>query len=140
MTGTKRLLTLLGLAVAVLVGSSIPAAATFSDSTAVPTMSIATRTVVAPGAVTGRLTCGSPNSTMSLTWNASGTPRVNGYRVTVHFSDGYEQVENLPATATSWSKSISTYNVTNWSIQYSVTTLTDYGWTKQSGRTGAAKC
>jgi hypothetical protein len=141
MTSIRRVLAVLGLALAVVVGSSIPASATFADTVKLATTSVGTTSVVAPGAVTGKLTCGGTNSTMGVTWNPSGTRGVSGYRVTVLFSDGYEQTEDVAGAATSsWSKSITTYNVTAYSVRYSVTTLTTYGWTTESGLTGSFRC
>ena len=141
MTSIRRVLTVLGLALTVVVGSSIPASATFSDTVKLATTSVGTTSVVAPGAVTGRLTCGGTNSTMGVTWNPSGTRGVSGYRVTVLFSDGYEQTEDVAgATTSSWNKSITTYNVTAYSVRYSVTTLTTYGWNTASGLTGSFRC
>jgi hypothetical protein len=46
----------------------------------------------------------------------------------------------LGATATSWSSTIAEYNVTAYSVAYSVTTQTDYGWTQESARTGTFQC
>jgi hypothetical protein len=140
MSTIKRLLTLAGLIVAVVVGSSIPASAGYSETVTSPTLGFGTATVAAPSAVTGSLVCGSSTSTMGVTWGASTAGRVSGYRVTVHFSDGYVQHTTVPATATSWTKSIATYNVTAYAIRYSVTTVTDYGWFTQSGLTGSFRC
>ena len=141
MTATRRLLAVLGLALSIVVGSSIPASAGFADTATLATTSVSTLTVVAPGAVTGKLTCGGTNSTMGVTWNPSGSKGVSGYRVTVLFSDGYQQTEDLAGGSTSsWSKSITTYNVTAYSVRYSVTTLTTYGWSTQSALTGSFRC
>ena len=142
MTSTvRRMLAVLGLALTVVVGSSIPAAAAFSDTVSLATTSASTLTVVAPGNVTGTLTCGPSTSTMGVTWNPSGSRGVTGYRVTVLYSDGYEQSEVVNgAAASSWSKSTTTYNVTAYAVRYSVTTLTSYGWFTQSGLTGSFRC
>ncbi|TQN44267.1 hypothetical protein FHU33_3763 [Blastococcus colisei] len=48
MTGIRRVLILIGLTLAVVVGSSIPASATFAEIVALPQTSIATGTVAAP--------------------------------------------------------------------------------------------
>jgi len=141
MTTVRRVLAVLGLALAVVVGSSIPASATFSDKAVLTTTSVSTLTVAAPGAVTGKLTCGPSSSTMGVTWTPSGTRGVSGYRVTVLFSDGYEQTEDVAGASTaSWSKPITTYNVTAFSVRYSVTTLTTYGWITESALTGSFRC
>ena len=141
MNPLKRFLTVLGLAVSVVVGSSIPASATFSETTAVPTMSLATATVAAPGDVVGALACGGrSDSTMSVTWTHSSAARISGYRITVEFSDGFLSTRDVAASATSWSATITTYNVTQYAIRYSVTTLTEYGWSTESAKTGWFRC
>jgi hypothetical protein len=138
MTGIRRGLVLLGLTVAVVIGASIPASATYADAVAVKT-TISTTTVAAPTNVVGKLTCGRP-ATMSATWTQSTTARVSGYRVSVYFSDGFVQTVELGPTATSWSATIDPYYVTAYSIQYSLTTQTNYGWSKESPRTVAFQC
>jgi hypothetical protein len=120
-------------------GSTAPAQASFADSSSVTT-AISTATVAAPTNVTGSLVCGRSTATMGTTWKLSTSARVSGYRVTVYFSDGFVQTVELGATATSWSASIDPYFVTAFSVQYSVTTKTDYGWSKESARTGTFQC
>jgi hypothetical protein len=138
MNRIRRGLILLGLTVAVIVGASIPASAGYGDSVVVKT-TIATTTVAAPGNLVGKLTCGRP-ATMSATWSASGTARVSGYLVSVYFSDGFVQTVQLGPTATSWSATIDPYYVTAYSIDYTVTTQTAYGWSKESAHTSAFQC
>jgi hypothetical protein len=138
MTSIRRGLILLALTVAVVIGASIPASATYSESVAIKT-TISTTTVAAPTNVVGKLTCGRP-ATMSATWTQSTTARVSGYRVSVYFSDGFVQTVELGPTATSWSATIDPYYVTAYSIQYSLTTQTNYGWSKESPRTVAFQC
>ena len=138
MNRIRRGLILLGLTVAVIVGASIPASAGFGDSVVVKT-TIATTTVAAPGNLVGKLTCGRP-ATMSATWSLSGTTRVSGYLVSVYFSDGFVQTVQLGPTATSWSATIDPYYVTAYSINYTVTTQTDYGWSRESAHTGTFQC
>ena len=138
MTRIRRGLVLLGLTVAVVIGASVPASATFAEAVTVKT-TISTTTVAAPANVVGKLTCGRP-ATMQVTWALSGTARVSGYRVSVHFSDGFVQTVQLGPTATTWSSTIDPYYVTAYSIRYSVTTQTNYGWSKESPLTGAFQC
>lgn len=141
MNSLKRFVTVLGLAVTVVAGSSIPAGATFSDTATLPTTTYATATVAAPGNVVGALQCGGKSdSTMSVTWTHSEALRKSGYRVSVYFSDGFVSTRDVAATATSWSATISTFNVTQYSIRYSVTTLTEYGWSTESALTGSFRC
>jgi hypothetical protein len=138
MSTIRRITVVIGLALAVMIGASIPASATYSESVAVrPTIS--TATVLAPTPFVGDLACGRP-ATMSATWTRSTSARVSGYEIKVYFSDGFVQSVPLAATATSWSATIDPYYVTAYSIQYSITTQTDYGWTKESPRTAPFQC
>jgi hypothetical protein len=140
MTTVRRSILLLTLTLAVALagtGSTTPAQASFGDS-ASSTTSITTAAVAAPTNVVGKLTCPSKgDATMSATWTASTSARVTGYLVNVIFSDGYVQSSEVAANATSWSAPIPKYNVTAYSIEYSVTTQTAYGWTAESPKTGA---
>ena len=141
MTAVRRALQVLGLALAVIFGSSIPASAGLADTAAVAPMTLGTATVAAPGNVVGKLTCGQTTSTMNVTWTPGGSARVTGYTVTVHFSDGYQQSSFVAgASTTAWAGSIPTYNVTAYAIRYSVTTQTNYGWFTQSALTGSFRC
>jgi hypothetical protein len=135
----RKVLVVLGLTTAIAAGTvAAPAIASLADSAVVST-TIATNAVAAPTNFTGNLVCTEP-ATMSATWTKSTSARVTGYDLKVYFSDGYVQTVQLPGTATSWSASIAKYNVTYWAVQYSVTTKTDYGWTKESAKTAAFQC
>jgi len=135
----RNALLVLGLTTAVAVGTAAaPAGASLADSAVVST-TIATTTVAPVTNLVGGLDC-KPTSTMSATWTKSTSARVSGYTLKVHFSDGLVQNVELPASATSWSASIDKYYVTAYSIQYSVTTRTDYGWIKETAKTAAFQC
>ena len=144
MTGIRRTLALLGLTLGVVLGSAgatAPAQASFGDTASVRMATLATPTVAAPGNVTGALTCTNRSATMSATWSLSTSARVSGYLVTVYFSDGYSQTAQKSATDTSWSAPVNDlYYVTANYVRYTVTTQTDYGWTKESASTGWFKC
>jgi hypothetical protein len=77
---------------------------------------------------------------MAASWTRSTTPRVSGYTLTVYFSDGFVQTVDLPPTASSWSASIAPYFITAFTVQYKITTHTDYGWFKDSARTAQYRC
>lgn len=139
MTGIRRTLVLTALTIGVLIGSTLPASATFSDAASVPT-TVSTATVAAPGNLAGNLACGRWAAAMSATWSPSTSTRVSGYLVTVYFSDGFVQTVQLGPTATSWSAPINLYWVTAYSIRYSVTTQTNYGWTTESATTPWFTC
>jgi hypothetical protein len=139
---TIRRLLLTALTAALVIGSlgMTAADAAFGDSAALTAMKVTSTTVAAAGSFSGSLSCGASNSTMSASWTASPTPGVSGYLITVYFSDGFTQTVQLGSTATSWSASISTYNVTAYQVRYSVTTQTGYGWTKESATTAWFVC
>jgi hypothetical protein len=142
MTAIRRTALTLALALTAVLGSAgstAPAQASFSDSASRST-AIATAVVTAPGNVVGSLSCGRTSATMGATWGLSASPRVSGYVVTVYFSDGFVQVVDLGPTATSWSAPIAPYYVTAFSIEYTVTTKTNYGWFTESARTGSFQC
>jgi hypothetical protein len=138
MNSLRRGLVLLGLTVAVVVAAGVPASATFSEAVTVRT-TVETPGVAAPGNLVGKLTCGR-SATMSATWSPSSSPRVSGYVVSVYFSDGFVQTVQLGATATSWTSTIHPYYVTAYTINYTVTAQTDYGWTTESAHTGTFRC
>ena len=141
MTRIRRGLLLLALTAAVvLAGSTGSALASFADTASISLGGVSTTNVAAPGSVVGNVTCASPNATMQVTWQTSTSTRVSGYRISVYYSDGFVQTANVASTATSWSVSTSLFNVTAYSVRYSVTTLTDYGWTKESALTGSFQC
>jgi len=141
MSALRRTAVLVALTVGVVLGAGIPASATFADSVGMPPSTVQTAVVAAPTGVTGSLTCGRTSATMNVSWTKSTSARVSGYRVVVHFSDGFDQPADLPlVTGTTWSAPISLYNAQAYQIQYSVETHTDYGWTAESTRTGWFQC
>jgi hypothetical protein len=142
MTAIRRTALTLALALTAFLGSTsatAPAQASFADSVSRST-AISTAVVAAPANVTGSLVCGRSSATMGATWNLSTSARVSGYTVTVYFSDGFVQVVDLGPAATSWSASIDPYFVTAFSVEYTVTTKTNYGWFTESARTGSYQC
>ena len=145
MNAIRRGLLVIALTLGVLVtglAATLPAYASFSDSAGTG-MTLGTANVAAPTNVVGGLTCGSTyvKSTPAVSWTASTSARVSAYVVTVYWNDGYSQSASVAGTATSWSAATNTINVVSpYQVQYSVTTKTDYGWTKESARTGWFHC
>ena len=136
MTAIRRTALTLALALTAVLGS----AGSTAPAQASRSTTITAAAVTAPGNVVGSLACGRTSATMGATWGLSPSPRVSGYVVTVYFSDGFVQVVELGPTATSWSAPIAPYYVTAFSIQYTVTTKTNYGWFTESARTGSFQC
>ena len=142
MTAIRRTALTLALTLAAILGSAgstAPAQASFADSASRAT-TIATAVVTAPGNVKGSLVCGRSTATMGATWTLSPSARISGQIVSVYFSDNYVQTVPLGPTATSWSAPIDPYYVTAASVYYTVTAMTDYGWSTESAGTGTFRC
>jgi len=140
MTDARRVAAVLGLAFAVVLGSSFPASAGFGDTVRIAT-TLSTQLVAAPGDVSGAVVCTEPDSVFSLSWRLSSTPRVAAYRVTLHHSDGSVTRRDVAASQSSWTTTVPNHRLKQGnSFQASVTTLTDYGWSTQSPLTGSFTC
>jgi hypothetical protein len=136
-------------AVLMLLGPITAALAAMDDRATLPTMGVTTTTVAAPGNVsTGGTKCVSSlnNGTYQtrlqakVSWTASTTRGVSGYRVTAVFSDGTTYpVAQVDAATTSLTGDYDSYYATQ-NIRVVVTTLTSYGWTGESQPSGVIKC
>ena len=158
MSTSRRIVTLIGLTVAVLIGAIAPASATFSEDVAVAT-TIATGSVAAPASVTVDDWCQTiPTTTVdpltgvstttytylyhaTVSWPASTTARgVTGYRVIAHLNNGTSVVmAETNAATTSISASVDQYYL-QFQPRVSVMTLTNYGWTAESAKTAVLAC
>ena len=130
MTSIRNALVLLGLTAAVVVG----AVATPASAPRSPIRSRSRRRSAPHGrrrrpTWSGKLNCG-PGRRCRRPGREHHGPG-QGLRAHVYFSDGFVQTVPLGPTATSWSDTIDKYYVTAYSIQYSVTTSTDYGWIQE---------
>jgi hypothetical protein len=155
----RRSAVLLGLVAAVIVGSSIPAAATFTEAVSTNTATLRTTTVAAPASITVSRTCtqtatgGYWNATgqwvttyttyynATVTWPASTTARgVSGYRVTA-FLPGSAPIVMGETDATNRTLSASVEaSYLAYQPTISVTTLTSYGWSTESVRKAVPTC
>ena len=156
MTGIRRSLLLLVVAVATVLGLTIsPAQASFT-ARAATTVDASTLTV-AP--VTGASTAGTRCSTTytysqwnntwyasrtlhaRVSWTASATTRgVTGYQLTAVFRDGstYPLATVGPGT-TSLAQDVDG-SYADQGVRVRITTLTSYGWTSTPAQTGAVTC
>jgi hypothetical protein len=128
------------IAVAMFVGlTAAPAQAGFDAKLVMPPVSISTVTVAAPGNLTAQLVDCNWGRTQDvrLNWTASATARVSGYRVTVFDRSG-ATLATAQVSSTTTSATVSGDNLST--LTYSVTTLTAYGWTAATPRTGASRC
>lgn len=115
----------------------VPAWASFTSTGSLPQMQVSTLEVAAPGNVQGSVSCFWNWTFPSVSWQASTSPGVSGYLVTMYFSDGRTQTATQSPNTTNWT---SRNSIGSSSVRYSVTTLTSYGWTKESATTGWSHC
>ncbi|MGY1619403.1 hypothetical protein ACI797_21900 [Geodermatophilus sp. SYSU D00691] len=150
MTRIRRIAVLLGTAAAVLLGTALPAGAQFSNAAGLPTMAVSTVTVDAPTNLNfGGTKCttttnadGTTTTTLNakLSWRASNTRGVSGYRVVALVNGFPYPIDEVPASVTSLTGNYDASVVNNNNITVTVTTLTSYGWTKQSQQVGVIRC
>lgn len=138
----RRLLAVLGLALA-LVGVTVgPAAAAFSAGASLSTGTLRAATVPAPGTVQAvRTICSDgwiPIYTGRISWSPSAARNVTGYTVRQHFADGSSSVV-ARQSAGDTSATHLVFAVGR-SYVYSVTTETAHGWTARSGLTAPVSC
>jgi hypothetical protein len=152
-TTLRRTAALVLIALATVLGLTVGTAqAAFTDNATMATLTVGTTTVAAP---TGLSTAGTYCSTVTtyyngvasttttlhaqLSWKASGTRGLSGYRVTAWFPDGSSYPVGDVGTSTSVAMDVDgSYASQN--IRVTVMTLTSYGWTAESARSAALTC
>lgn len=119
-----------------------PASAAFSASVSMPVVEIGTAVLAAPGNVTAEGTsCRGTAVTVRVSWTQSDSPRVSGYLVTVQVSTGESFSVPTDDATTSVEQRFTRPNAaTHPSLTATVTTVTDYGWTKESPQTASVTC
>jgi hypothetical protein len=136
----RRASVVAGLFLALIVATGLPASASFSASSAAST-TITTATVVAPDPVTVSGRCTGINYNATVSWTASTSADVIGYRVLAYLNTGTTSLLSTTDAATfslaisSNSSTLSLYQPT-----ITVTTLTSYGWTAESAHTAVLSC
>lgn len=142
MNRIRRSAALLGLTATVIVGSSIPASATFTESVSTNTAALRTATVAAPASVTNTVTrCHPLYVDVTVSWPASTTKRdVSGYRVTAYLNDGSTAVVAQTDAATRSTSATVSRSYLNYQPRVTVTTLTSYGWSTESARSAVISC
>ncbi|NEK87963.1 hypothetical protein GCU60_19685 [Blastococcus saxobsidens] len=156
MNRLRRASTVIGLSLAVVVGSGIAASAAFSDTTSVQ-QSITAGTVAAPASMRIDDYCSTTTSSYwngtttvyttnywynaTITWPASTTTRgVTGYRVMAHLNNGQSVLmEQTTATTRTVSARVERAYL-NYSPRISIITLTSYGWTAETPRSAVLAC
>ncbi len=136
----RRAAILVLLIAGLVLGSSLPSWADFSTSATAST-TVATATTVPPTNLTARTRCSGGDATVTLTWSASTSTRVSGYRIRVHFGGGaYQDQTTVAPTATTWQGTTPTIYVNGYTMTFTVWTLTQYGWTAESAHTARIVC
>ena len=150
MTTTRRILVLAGTILTVMIGSSIPASATFADSVGLPTMSVSTLTVQAPTQVEVQGSCTSTTDPFTgvvtttvhakVEWWRSPSPGVTGYRVTAHLNNGTSYVMATTSAIADEVFGTADAGYVAYQPRFTVTTLTSYGWTALSAMSNVLTC
>ncbi|MBN1091878.1 hypothetical protein JKP75_04400 [Blastococcus sp. TML/M2B] len=138
MTALRRTAVLLGLIATVVIGSSIPASATFSASTTAQQARVSTLVVEPVSGIRVERNC--PTTQATLRWNASPTAAVAANKVTsyaISANVGGQQITaQVPATQTYYVYPTGyVYPGTSVPVSITVTTQTQYGWTKAATTT-----
>ncbi|WP_324276475.1 hypothetical protein [Blastococcus brunescens] len=109
---------------------------TYNEQSSVPT------TVAGPGAyeTTTTTVTKATDLVVNLSWGASGSRGVSGYVVSAHpYGGAGTAMAQTPATQTWMGARVTAYYL-DYAATLSVTTLTSYGWTKQSAQTARLSC
>lgn len=133
----------LAAALAVILAVAAPASATFAATRRLASMTVSTAVVAPPTGVTATLGSCSNARYMSETvsWTASTSRGVSGYRVDAHRSDGSTlTVKQVGPTETSASTTVDKLASGPTAATFTVVTLTTYGWTAESSSSGSLTC
>ena len=148
MSTTHRVLSLIALTVAVLIGGSLPASATFSEKVTT-VVTVGTAAIAPPTQVEAKTLCTTtvdpltlaPTTTatdIKIEWWESTSARATGYRVTVHPSGG--PAYTLATTGKTDEIFVAPSSVRGENPRISVTTLTGTSFTTQSVLVGVTPC
>jgi hypothetical protein len=142
MSRLRRGTAVVALATAAVLGMGVaPALAAFDDTTAPRPLTITTTTVQPPTELntTGTVCTVDGRLELHLSWKKSSTARVTSYRVNASTLFGLitYPLGTVPANRTSV---VTTLDSNSTGYSFSVTTVTDYGWTADSAQTRTFRC
>jgi hypothetical protein len=139
--GLRRALILVALATAMIIGAALPSSASFSDSVSVPATTIGTATVAAPTGVQVTYKCYGWGVEVTLDWNLSTTQRgVTGYEIRMYVGTASQVQARKGPTETTWTANADKSFANGNTFDFTVTTLTSYGWTSESVHTQQVAC
>jgi hypothetical protein len=140
MTAIRRSLILSVLTVSVIVGASDPAWATFRDLVTIAT-TVPTVTVAPPANVSSAGTwCNNGVLSANFSWSPSPSRGVSGYSVRTYLADGSSTVFAETDAATFAVTGVYPSHGQAATVAITVTTRTNYGWTKESAQTQVPPC
>ena len=131
------------LALAVVLGLRLPAEAGFASSAPLPQTTLWTATIAPPTNIAALLNSCSNARWMSVTvsWTASPSSRVSGYSINAYRSDGsVTTVAQTDAATTAATVTVDKLSTGATTVVFTVTTMTDVGWTAESVRSGPLSC
>ena len=143
MAGLARRLVLVSVAAAVFLVVSTPAMANFGATRSLAPVTVSTATVQSPTDVNAVLASCSNGRWMSVrvSWSPSTSARISSYLVKAYRNDGQvSTVAQTSATTTSADTTVDKLSAGSTSATFTVTTLTDYGWTAESARSAQMTC
>ena len=139
--GPRRALILAALAGAMIIGSALPSSASFSERVSLPTTTIGTATVGAPTGVNASYKCFGWGVQVTLDWNLSSTQRgVTGYEIRTYVGTASQVQARMGSTDTTWTANADKSFANGNAFDFTVTTLTSYGWTAESLHTPQIAC
>jgi hypothetical protein len=134
----RRSALLIAVAVTTVVGlTANPAQAAFTARTTTVPATVGTASILPPGNVQVGAYCGDWLSLASISWTRSTSRDVTGYTVKAYRSNGNASVLT---TTNGTSTSATTLLANGTTYSFSVTTVTAYGWTAESTKTGTIRC
>ena len=133
---------LVAVAATVALGLEATAAQASFTGTASMSATIGTVTVAAPTDLTVQTSgCNGRWVDVTLSWRPSTSSKVVGYQVTAYRSDGIVQtVAQTDAATTQLQQTADRNDLFGYTTTLTVTTMTSYGWTRQSAQSGAITC
>ena len=129
MSALRRTAVLIGLTLAVIVGSSISASATFTDSVTRSAV-VVTSGVAAPTNVNVTVGCEGSYLHATVTWTKSNTPKITGYAIDAVINGdrmSFRAVGNVNSYTYSIPRIWQSFSIP---VEVTVTTDTEYRWTK----------
>jgi hypothetical protein len=151
MTAIRRVLILIGLTLAVVVGSSIPASATFAESVPLPTTKMTTQSVPATPTPTVTQSCYWVQDPTTLVWSqyyratvrwtaVAATRGHIGYAIVANTVYGEAEMARTAVGTLSYTADAPVAYLGTYKPTLSIKTLTSHGWTAESPETVMLSC